>query len=87
MTLNTVEISVAIVPEIVTTVMDNSWYYDSGATSHICNNRSSFKTFKPSEDITKTVGGNIMIKGCRSIPVTFINGHNEKTNIILENVM
>ncbi|GJW92550.1 zinc finger, CCHC-type containing protein [Tanacetum coccineum] len=46
------EMNIGMIQELhmasVTTM--NDWWYDSGATTHVCNNRDLFKTYKETED-------------------------------------
>nr|GFB44716.1 hypothetical protein [Tanacetum cinerariifolium] len=46
------EMNIEMIQELhmasVTTIDD--WWYDSGATTHVCNNRDLFKTYKETED-------------------------------------
>jgi hypothetical protein len=50
----------AVISEINVMEDDGAWWIDSGATRHVCINRSMFKNFQPAE-------GNVMYKGNASI--------------------
>nr|GEU72856.1 zinc finger, CCHC-type [Tanacetum cinerariifolium] len=65
-------------------ITTDDWWYDSGATTHVCNNRDLFKTFKETEDghevmmgdnhTSKVIGsGNIEIQFTSRKKLTLMN--------------
>nr|GFA44301.1 hypothetical protein [Tanacetum cinerariifolium] len=65
-------------------ITTGDWWYDSGATTHVCNNRDLFKTFKKSEDghevmmgdkhTSKVIGsGNVEIQFTSRKKLTLMN--------------
>ncbi|GJW92555.1 retrovirus-related pol polyprotein from transposon TNT 1-94 [Tanacetum coccineum] len=80
------EMNIGMIQELhmasVTTTDD--WWYDSGATTHVCNNRDLFKTYKETEDghevmmgdnhTSKVIGsGNVEIQFTSGKKLTLIN--------------
>ncbi|GJR64874.1 zinc finger, CCHC-type containing protein [Tanacetum coccineum] len=72
----------------VTTITDD-WWYDSGATTYVCNNRDLFKTYKKTEDghevmmgdnhTSKVIGsGNVEIQFTSQKKLTLMNVLYEK---------
>ncbi|GJY64793.1 retrovirus-related pol polyprotein from transposon TNT 1-94 [Tanacetum coccineum] len=68
-------------PSVTTT---DDWWYDSGATTHVCNNRDLFKTYKKTEDkhevmmgdnhTSKVIGsGNVEIQFTSKKKLTLMN--------------
>ncbi|GKD15738.1 retrovirus-related pol polyprotein from transposon TNT 1-94 [Tanacetum coccineum] len=56
------EMNIGMIQELhmasVTTT--NDWWYDSGAITHVCNNRDLFKTYKETEDGHEVMMGDMM---------------------------
>jgi hypothetical protein len=62
------------------------WWYDSGATVHVCNNKSKFKNYKEAVDGQEVLMGNSNISkvmGIGTIELHFISGK----KLILVNVL
>ncbi|GJW43653.1 hypothetical protein Tco_0072452 [Tanacetum coccineum] len=54
------EMNIGIIQELhmaSVTTTTNDWWYDSGATTHVCNNKDLFKTYKETEDGHKVMMG------------------------------
>lgn len=63
-----------------------SWYLDSGASSHICHNRQAFSTYKklrPGQFVMMGNDSNCAIRGIGDVPVVMADGSKE----MLENVL
>ncbi|KAG2729211.1 hypothetical protein I3760_01G238500 [Carya illinoinensis] len=59
---------------------DNSWLIDSGATRHVCKDKSLFKRYEPMEDTYVLYMGNsstAVVKGKGTIKIEFTSGKKE----------
>ncbi|GJW12154.1 zinc finger, CCHC-type containing protein [Tanacetum coccineum] len=92
------EMNIGMIQELhmasVTTTDD--WWYDSGATTHVCNNRDLFKTYKETKDghevmmgdnhTSKVIGsGNVEIQFTSGKKLTLMNVlhvHNIRKNLV-----
>jgi len=73
-----------------TTTESSTWIVDSGATTHMCNERRSFKKFK--EDtipnfIEVANGEQVQVIGRGSITLTTIDSRGDKTRFTLDDVL
>ncbi|GJW04385.1 zinc finger, CCHC-type containing protein [Tanacetum coccineum] len=60
-------------------VTTNDWWYDSGATTHVCNNRDLFKTYKETEDGHEVMMGDnhtSKVIGSGNVEIQFTSGKN-----------
>jgi len=66
----------------------NSFILDSGATTHVCNDRTRFKYIRPAHDDDRLIAGKdvIPIEGFGPVEITVEGPHAERT-IILENTV
>nr|GEZ97572.1 hypothetical protein [Tanacetum cinerariifolium] len=52
------EMNIRMIHELhMANVITNDWWYDSGTTTHVCNNRDLFKTYKKTKDGHKVMMG------------------------------
>ncbi|GJU72860.1 zinc finger, CCHC-type containing protein [Tanacetum coccineum] len=68
------------------TITNDDWWYDSGATTHVCNNRDLFKTYKETEDRHEVmIGDNHTSKviGSGNVEIQFTS----RKKLILMNVL
>ncbi|KAJ0513064.1 putative RNA-directed DNA polymerase [Helianthus annuus] len=67
---------VAMISDAFSLEEDKSWWVDSGATLHVCNNISMFKTYE-STNFTIYMGNHAtaQVKGKGNIDLVFISGH------------
>nr|GEW47451.1 retrovirus-related Pol polyprotein from transposon TNT 1-94 [Tanacetum cinerariifolium] len=75
------ELNIGMIQELhmasVTTT--NDWWYDSGATTHVCNNRDLFKTYKETEDGHEVMMGDnhtSRVIGSGNVEIQFTFGKN-----------
>ena len=57
--------------------VSNDWWYDSGATIHVCNNKNHFKDYKIATDDQKVLMGNFnaaKVIGKGSVELNFTYG-------------
>ncbi|GKA50159.1 retrovirus-related pol polyprotein from transposon TNT 1-94 [Tanacetum coccineum] len=73
------EMNIGMIQELhmasVTTTDD--WWYDSGATTHVCNNRDLFKTYKETEDGHEVMMGDnhtSKVIGSGNVEIQFTSG-------------
>nr|GFB17802.1 retrovirus-related Pol polyprotein from transposon TNT 1-94 [Tanacetum cinerariifolium] len=73
------ELNIGMIQELhmasVTTTDD--WWYDSGATTHVCNNRDFFKTYKETKDGHEVMMGNnhtLKVIGSGNVEIQFTSG-------------
>nr|GFA27950.1 retrovirus-related Pol polyprotein from transposon TNT 1-94 [Tanacetum cinerariifolium] len=55
----------------------NDWWYDSGATTHVCNNRDLYKTYKKTKDGHEVMMGDnhtSKVIGIGNVEIQFISG-------------
>ncbi|GJW62171.1 hypothetical protein Tco_0111506 [Tanacetum coccineum] len=83
------EMNIGMIHELymasVTTTTDD-WWYDSGATTHVCNNKDLFKTYKETEDGHEVMMGDShtsMVIGSRNVEIQFTS----RKKLILINVL
>ncbi|GJY80322.1 zinc finger, CCHC-type containing protein [Tanacetum coccineum] len=83
------EMNIGMIQELhmasVTTTTDD-WWYDSGATIHVCNNRDLFKTYKETEDGHEVIMGDnhtSKVIGSGNVEIQFTSGK----KLILMNVL
>ena len=72
---------VAMVTEVHMTTTENasSWWLDSGATIHVCNNKEMFKTLKnvnAQENIVMGNNAEAKVLGKGSVDLEFTSGRN-----------
>lgn len=66
--------------------MSNDWWYDSGATIHVCNNKNQFKTYEAVQDGQEVLMGNsnaAKVTGKGSVELNFTSGK----KLLLVNVL
>ena len=57
--------------------ISDDWWYDSGATVHVCNNKSHFKSYEDTEDGQEVLMGNYnaaKVLGKGSVELNFTSG-------------
>ncbi|KAH9720235.1 hypothetical protein KPL70_006028 [Citrus sinensis] len=68
---------VAMISEINVLEDDNAWWIDSGATKHVCKDRSLFKSYKAMDDGSVLYMGNsstAIVKGKGNVQLEFTSG-------------
>ncbi|KAL0413455.1 UNVERIFIED_CONTAM: hypothetical protein Sradi_1547200 [Sesamum radiatum] len=71
---------------IATTVQSNDWWYDSGATIHVCNDKNLFKDYEIATEGQKVLMGNAntaTVLGKGTVEVHFTSGK----KLLLTNVL
>nr|GEY39125.1 retrovirus-related Pol polyprotein from transposon TNT 1-94 [Tanacetum cinerariifolium] len=74
------EMNIGMIHELhmASVITTNNWWYDSGATTHVCNNKDLFKTYKKTKDGHEvTMGDNHTSK----------NGVDERKNKVLQDMI
>ena len=64
---------------------DNDWWVDSGASKHVCKDRSLFKTLVPVED-GKVLYMGFRVWGCRAMNVSSGNAMNVSTYMLVYSI-
>jgi hypothetical protein len=71
---------------IPTSTMSNDWWYDFGATIHICNNKNHFKDYEVAQDGQKVLMRNsnaIKVRAKGSVELNFTS----RNKLLLDNVL
>ncbi|GJU69297.1 zinc finger, CCHC-type containing protein [Tanacetum coccineum] len=73
------EINIGMIQELhmANVSTTNDWWYDSGATTHVCNNKDLFKTYKETEDGHEVMMGDnhtLKVIGSGNVEIQFTSG-------------
>ncbi|GJR87319.1 zinc finger, CCHC-type containing protein [Tanacetum coccineum] len=73
------EINIGMIQELhmANVSTTNDWWYDSGATTHVCNNKDLFKTYKETEDGHEVMMGDnhtLKVIGSGNVEIQFTYG-------------